>query len=146
MNDKAQACGPDSDWGEDEQDIPIADDLKNSADAMRGTSHGAVMNEALSELRHLQAEVERLTAENSSLREQNTMVDKACAQLEAENEELRKDSRRLEWLQFHGAKVCWWSDGEVCDVLWTDRTGEQYSSPLCYAWKEAIDKSMKGTP
>lgn len=41
-----------------------------------------------------QAMTAKVCAENESLREQNTLVDQACARLEAENAALRKEAER----------------------------------------------------
>jgi hypothetical protein len=60
-----------------------------------------------------------------------------------EIERLRADAERLEWLQFRGARVCWGNDDEVCSVRWTDRSGEEYETRLCYDWREAIDAAMR---
>jgi hypothetical protein len=60
-----------------------------------------------------------------------------------EHAEVQLDSKRLQWMQFHGAKVCWGSDDEVCTVRWADRDGE-YQTELFHAWKAAIDAAMAG--
>jgi hypothetical protein len=53
------------------------------------------------------------------------------------------DTKRLEWLQFHGARVAWGNDSEYCSVDWSDRDGS-YRTKLFGNWREAIDAAMAG--
>lgn len=57
--------------------------------------------------------------------------------------ETAKDAERLDWMQFHGARVAWGNDGELCRVMWSDRDGS-YSTELFDDWREAIDAATKG--
>lgn len=53
------------------------------------------------------------------------------------------DSEMLEWMQFHGARVAWGGDDEVCDVRWCDRAG-QYRTENFADWRDAIRAAMNG--
>jgi hypothetical protein len=49
-----------------------------------------------------------------------------------------EDSKRLQWMQFNGARVEWENDGEVCSVSWSNRDGS-YRTKLFDNWRLAID-------
>ena len=55
-------------------------------------------DDALATVTALQAEVEALRTTDLQVYEQNTSLDLRCAELEKENEALRKDAERLDWL------------------------------------------------
>jgi len=66
----------------------------------------------------------------------------------AENATLRADAERLEWMQFHGARIAWGNDGEVCSCVWPDQYhgdggGE---TGLFDDWRAAIDAARGTTP
>ena len=72
----------------------------------------------------------------------------AHASCDAEVEALKRDAERFDWMLFHGAKVCWGSDGEVCNVEWFDEAEEELArTGNYYDAREAIDDAMvKGKP
>jgi hypothetical protein len=67
----------------------------------------------------------------------------AIEQLKVKVEDLTKDSKRLDWMQFHGAKICWGKDGEYCSVSRTS-SEELETTELFGDWREAIDAAMNG--
>lgn len=51
------------------------------------------------------------------------------------------DAKRLDWVQFHGARVSWGNDDEYCNVHWSD--GEDvHHTELFTDWRDAIDAAM----
>lgn len=57
--------------------------------------------------------------------------------------EAGRDAERLQWMQFHGARVEWSSDDEYCCVAWTDRS-DAYRTALFSDWRDAIDAALRG--
>jgi hypothetical protein len=53
-----------------------------------------------------------------------------------------EDSKRLQWMQFNGARVEWENDGEVCSVSWSNRDGS-YRTKLFDDWRLAIDAARR---
>lgn len=81
------------------------------------------------------AEVQRpLDVQMARLNENLTAANARIAELTA-------DSERFDWMQFHGARVAWSSDDEVCNVAWCDRDGSYYTA-LFNNWRDAIDAAM----
>ena len=68
----------------------------------------------------------------------------AIARLAQEKAELKeqvkfwKDTDRLQWMQFHGARVEWGNDCELCSVSWLGDDGERRTK-LFDDWRAAID-------
>lgn len=54
-----------------------------------------------------------------------------------------KDANCLHWMVFHGAKICWHSDDEMCYVQWSDRSG-CYRTASVDSSREAIRAAMAG--
>lgn len=54
-----------------------------------------------------------------------------------------EDTKLLEWMQFHGARVAWVNDDEFCYVTWSDRD-DTYRTALFSDWREAIRAAMRG--
>ncbi len=92
-----------------------------------------------------QDEADRLRAELAEVkRPLDEQMARLNANLTAANERvaaLAIDAERLDWLQFHGARVAWGNDDEVCNVVWADRDGSYYTA-LFNNWREAIDAAM----
>ncbi len=129
--------------------------MSDISQLLRARSPDALLNEAADLIDYLEAqdgllskaqgEVERLRAELAEVkRPLDEQMARLNANLTAANERmatLALDAERLDWLQFHGARVVWGNDDEVCNVVWADRDCSYYTA-LFNNWREAIDAAM----
>lgn len=116
-------CGVPTDWAQQLAHHEAQDGLLSQA------------QDEVARLRAELAEVQRpLDAQMARLNENLTAANARIAELAA-------DSERLDWLQFHGARVAWSNDDEVCNVVWCDREGSYYTA-LFNNWRDAIDAAM----
>lgn len=74
----------------------------------------------LAQIAAIEAELAIVEELNHQLREQNTAVDQACAQLEAQLAEARKDAERLDWLDEQNSEL----ENDTWVVLGHDCTAE----------------------
>lgn len=117
--------------------VPLVDGLAQQL-AYHEAQEG-LLSKAWAEVTRLRAELaevqRQLDAQMARLNENLTAANARIAELTA-------DSERLDWLQFHGARVAWGNDDEVCNVVWCDRDGSYYTA-LFNNWRDAIDAAMK---